>query len=145
VRRPGRPATIEDDPAIRSALIRGLTERGPAVDSAVAALAGLEQVVRTRPDLVVLDLGLPDLDGLLRGASRGTGDRGDRPGRGARAELDGAALDLTPREFDLLHHLAARADQVVSRRERWAPAPPGTSTAGGRSCSPSATPRAPPG
>jgi DNA-binding response OmpR family regulator len=37
---------------------------------------------------------------------------------GARtATLDGAGLDLTPREFDLLHHLAARAGQVVTKRE----------------------------
>src|SRR3712207_8717040 len=35
---------------------------------------------------------------------------------GARtASLDGAALDLTPREFDLLHHLAARADRKSTR------------------------------
>ena len=67
---------IEDDPAIRSALIRGLLiERGHAVDSAAAALPGLESAVTNRPDLVVLDLGLPDVDGttmlrMLRGASR---------------------------------------------------------------------------
>jgi two-component system KDP operon response regulator KdpE len=31
--------------------------------------------------------------------------------------LDGAALELTPREFDLLHHLAMRRDEVVTKRE----------------------------
>ena len=59
---------IEDDERIRSALIRALRERGHAVSSAGTPLAGLRQAVEDRPDLVVLDLGLPDLDGreLLR-------------------------------------------------------------------------------
>jgi two-component system KDP operon response regulator KdpE len=59
---------IEDDEGIRAALIRALRDRGHAVTSAGTALAGLRQAVEERPDLVVLDLGLPDLDGreLLR-------------------------------------------------------------------------------
>jgi two-component system, OmpR family, KDP operon response regulator KdpE len=59
---------IEDDERIRSALIRALRERGHAVSSAGTALDGLRRAVEERPDLVVLDLGLPDLDGreLLR-------------------------------------------------------------------------------
>ena len=54
--------------ASATALIRALRERGHAVNSAGTALAGLRQAVEDRPDLVVLDLGLPDLDGreLLR-------------------------------------------------------------------------------
>ena len=31
--------------------------------------------------------------------------------------LDGETLDLTPREFDLLAHLAGRAGEVVTKRE----------------------------
>jgi two-component system phosphate regulon response regulator PhoB len=59
---------VEDDPAIRSALIRSLGERGHAVSSAADALSGLRQAIDGRPDIVLLDLGLPDLDGteLLR-------------------------------------------------------------------------------
>src|SRR3954451_12273323 len=59
---------IEDDERIRTALIRALRERGHVVSSAATALEGLRQAVEGRPDLVVLDLGLPDLDGaeLLR-------------------------------------------------------------------------------
>jgi two-component system KDP operon response regulator KdpE len=30
---------------------------------------------------------------------------------------DGVEVELTPREFDLLHHLASRAGQVVTKRE----------------------------
>jgi two-component system KDP operon response regulator KdpE len=59
---------VEDDPAIRSALIRSLGERGHAVSTAPDAMSGLREALESRPDLVVLDLGLPDLDGaeLLR-------------------------------------------------------------------------------
>jgi DNA-binding response OmpR family regulator len=54
---------VEDDPAIRRGLIRGLAERGHAVTSYPAGLPVLEHVVKDRPDVVVLDLGLPDIDG----------------------------------------------------------------------------------
>jgi DNA-binding response OmpR family regulator len=37
--------------------------------------------------------------------------------RSRQASVDGRPLELTPREFDLLHYLAARAGQVVSKRE----------------------------
>ncbi|MGY1603023.1 response regulator transcription factor [Geodermatophilus sp. SYSU D00815] len=59
---------VEDDERIRTALIRALRDRGHAVSSAGTAMSGLQQAVESRPDLVVLDLGLPDLDGaeLLR-------------------------------------------------------------------------------
>jgi len=169
---------VEDDPTIRTALVRGLTERGHAVASAPTGLAGLEHAVGHRPDVVVLDLGLPDVDGaavlrMLRGVSRvpvvvatarddeaeivavldaGADDYVVKPfsaaqldariravlRRGAgedpadtevvvgglridprtrQAGIDGRPLELTPREFDLLHYLAARAGRVVSKRE----------------------------
>ncbi|MGY1681435.1 response regulator [Geodermatophilus sp. SYSU D01176] len=59
---------VEDDERIRTAVIRALRDRGHAVSSAGTALSGLQAAVAERPDLVVLDLGLPDLDGgeLLR-------------------------------------------------------------------------------
>jgi two-component system KDP operon response regulator KdpE len=55
---------IEDDPAIRQALLRSLSERGHAVRSASTGMEGLAQVVADPPDVVVLDLGLPDRDGV---------------------------------------------------------------------------------
>ncbi len=66
---------IEDDPAIRSSLVRSLTERGHAVSSAPAGMPGLQQALDDQPDVVLLDLGLPDLDGhslltMLRAVSR---------------------------------------------------------------------------
>ena len=65
---------IEDDPAIRTALERALSRRGHAVHAAPTAMAGLELVTSRSPDVVVLDLGLPDVDGtqvlgMIRGIS----------------------------------------------------------------------------
>src|SRR5260221_4489531 len=66
---------VEDDVAIRGALIRALTERGHAVSSTPTAMEALQLVVDSPPDLVILDLGLPDLDGyealrMLRAISK---------------------------------------------------------------------------
>jgi two-component system, OmpR family, KDP operon response regulator KdpE len=55
---------VEDDPRIRAALLRSLSRLGHGVSAAETAMAGLEAIVRDRPDIVVLDLGLPDLDGV---------------------------------------------------------------------------------
>ena len=55
---------IEDDEPIRTALQRGLRDRGLAVASVATGVAALEHVIGERPDVVLLDLGLPDVDGL---------------------------------------------------------------------------------
>ena len=54
---------IEDDPSIRAAVLRALDDLGHAVTSAPDALTGLRSAVEEAPDIIVLDLGLPDLDG----------------------------------------------------------------------------------
>ena len=54
---------VEDDPAIRGALIRALTERGHAVTSMPNAMGALQHILDSPPDLILLDLGLPDLGG----------------------------------------------------------------------------------
>ena len=65
---------IEDDPRIRSAVVRALTDLGHAVRPFAAGMPALEHIMSDPPDIVILDLGLPDIDGkqllqLLRGAS----------------------------------------------------------------------------
>ena len=54
---------VEDDPEVRSAVIRQLTVFGHAVRSAGTALSALREANRDPGDIIVLDLGLPDLDG----------------------------------------------------------------------------------
>jgi DNA-binding response OmpR family regulator len=168
---------VEDDPTIRTAVMRALADRGYAVAAAHTAMSGIQLAVSERPDVVILDLGLPDLDGrevlrmiravsagpiivatargteadMVRSLDAGADDYVVKPfgaaqldariravlrraaepeedavltvggllvdRRARQASLDGAALDLTPREFDLLHYLAARAGAVVTKQE----------------------------
>jgi DNA-binding response OmpR family regulator len=54
---------VEDDDAIRRSLTRGMTERGHIVHSVPNGLDALRTVTDVQPDVVLLDLGLPDLDG----------------------------------------------------------------------------------
>jgi DNA-binding response OmpR family regulator len=168
---------IEDDATIRTALVRALTARSHSTMTAPTAMAGLQSLVAVRPDVVLLDLGLPDLDGaallaMIRAVSDvpvivvsarddGAGmvalldagaddylvkpfaadqldariravlrrsDPAKAPGpiavggividaRARSATLDGVALDLSPKEFDLLRYLAERAGEVVGKRE----------------------------
>ncbi|GAC1496131.1 MAG: hypothetical protein NVS2B15_18440 [Pseudarthrobacter sp.] len=61
---PRRAVVIEDDPDIRGLLVRVLVKQGFEVTQAAAGLPGVEEVRRAKPDLVTLDLNLPDLDGL---------------------------------------------------------------------------------
>jgi two-component system, OmpR family, KDP operon response regulator KdpE len=172
-----RVLIVEDDPTIRTAVMRALTDRGYAVAAAHTAMSGIQLAVSDHPDVVVLDLGLPDLDGrevlrmiravssvpiivatargteaeMVRSLDAGADDyvvkpygasqldariravlrRAAEPGeepvlevgglridrRGRQAWLDGTVLDLTPREFDLLYYLAARAGAVVTKQE----------------------------
>ncbi|HML50057.1 MAG TPA: response regulator [Propionicimonas sp.] len=54
---------VEDEPALRRALVINLKARGYEVDDAGGGAAALRTAAATPPDLVVLDLGLPDIDG----------------------------------------------------------------------------------
>jgi two-component system KDP operon response regulator KdpE len=65
---------VEDDQRIREALARSLVDNGHAVRTEGRGTDALRVVVDWKPDVVVLDLGLPDLDGadvlrMLRGVS----------------------------------------------------------------------------
>lgn len=54
---------VDDEPQIRKFLRIALSSQGYQVDEARNGREGLEQAALCQPDLVVLDLGLPDMDG----------------------------------------------------------------------------------
>src|SRR3954471_3673674 len=59
-----RLLVVEDDAAISEPLVRALAREGHEVDHASSGAAALERLEAGGVDLVVLDLGLPDFDGV---------------------------------------------------------------------------------
>ncbi len=125
-----RILVVEDDDSIRDAVRRGLTERGHAVATAATGLAGLEHVLGEVPEVVLLDLGLPDVNGLtLISMIRAASDvpiivitaQDDDPTM-VRA-LDGGADDYVVKPFGT-DHVAARIRAVLRRGSRAHPAEP---------------------
>jgi len=176
--RPALILLVDDEKAIQRAMVPLLRSRGYAVSTAETGQAALEAIEAERPDLVVLDLGLPDMDGTvvcerIRARSdvpivvlsarlterdkivaldRGADDYVTKPfspeellarvraalrrtlgdGPAARGQLVVGAIEidlerrqvtvagrevrLTPKEYELLSLLAARAGQVVTHR-----------------------------
>jgi two-component system, OmpR family, response regulator MprA len=120
---------VEDDPAVRASLERSLEFEGYSVVSVDDGLAGIAAVGRHRPDAVLLDLGLPQLDGLevcrrLRAAGDGTPililtARDSTPD--LVTGLDAGADDYLPKPF-ALEELLARLRALLRRR---APGPDG--------------------
>jgi DNA-binding response OmpR family regulator len=80
-------------------------------------------------DYVIKPFGAGQIDARIRAVLRRAAQGGPPDGRelevgglrldpsGHEATLDGATLDLSRREFDLLHYLALHAGQVVTRRD----------------------------
>lgn len=58
-----RALVVDDDPSIRKLLSVSLSARGFDVFSADDGFGGLQELRSVHPDIVVLDLGLPDMDG----------------------------------------------------------------------------------
>src|SRR4051794_7675972 len=54
---------VEDDAAIRTALTRSLRDHGHVVTAVGSGMPALSAAVEQKPDVVLLDLGLPDVDG----------------------------------------------------------------------------------
>nr|WP_202502305.1 response regulator transcription factor [Streptomyces sp. SID5785] len=118
----------EDDRAIRNALARALTLEGYAVTAVADGVQALAAAHRTRPDVLVLDVMMPDIDGLqVCRVLRAEGDRTPilmltalvgTPDR--IAGLDAGADDYVAKPFDV--------DEVFARLRallrRAAPASP---------------------
>jgi len=61
---PNTILVIDDEPQIRRFVSAGLQLHGYAVREAINGAAGLEAIEYARPDLVILDIGLPDMSGI---------------------------------------------------------------------------------
>ena len=59
-----RILVIDDQPAVADVIHDALSESGYTVTVAASAAEGLSEMARERADLVILDLGLPDMPGL---------------------------------------------------------------------------------
>jgi two-component system KDP operon response regulator KdpE len=58
-----RVLVVDDEPSILRALRINLTARQYEVTTAADGTSGLAAIARDRPDVIILDLGLPDMDG----------------------------------------------------------------------------------
>ena len=113
---------VDDDEQVRQFLVAFMSAQGFEVIEAASGMEALESAERIGPDLIILDLGLPDIDGLL--VTRRLREWSDTPiivlsGRGAaedkRAALEAGANDYVSKPFvvrDLLHRM-----RMVMRRE----------------------------
>jgi two-component system KDP operon response regulator KdpE len=118
-----RVLVVEDEPALRRALAINLTARGYEVHAVGTAEAALRSAADRVPDLVIVDLGLPDLDGVdvvrgLRGWSRVpiivlSARDGQRDKVGA---LDAGADDYVTKPFGM-DELLARLRAALRRAE----------------------------
>src|SRR5687767_5531101 len=61
---PLKVLVVDDEPNILSTLAPLLRTQGYEVSTAMSGRAAIETAERERPDLIVLDLGLPDIDGV---------------------------------------------------------------------------------
>jgi two-component system KDP operon response regulator KdpE len=116
-----RVLVVDDDAALARALAITLTARGYEVETAHDGTAALASAVRRPPDAVVLDLGLPDLDGVdvvtaLRGWSRAPvivlSARDEQSQK--VAALDAGADDYVTKPFGM-DELLARVRAAVRR------------------------------
>jgi two-component system KDP operon response regulator KdpE len=173
-----RILVVDDEPQVLRSLRSGLSARGYAIETATDGASALIAAADTAPDLIVLDLGLPDLDGVevcrrlrdwsslpiivlsareresdkIAALDAGADDYLTKPfGMGEllarvraalrrtavavgeqpvfrsgdliidlarrRVERGGHEIHLTPKEYDLLKHLARHAGKVITQRQ----------------------------
>ncbi|MGE0120064.1 MAG: response regulator [Dongiaceae bacterium] len=113
---------VDDEPPIRRLLRNTLAVQGYRILEAATGAEALEQARRGKPDLVILDLGLPDIDGIeiirrLRAGSQVPivvlSSRGDEKGK--VAALDLGADDYVTKPFGV-DELMARIRAALRHR-----------------------------
>ena len=116
-----RILVVEDDPQLLRAMRITLHARGHEVIAAATGRKALSEAAAARPDLVVLDLGLPDLDGIevIQGLRGWTGVpiivlSGRTSGGDKVAALDAGADDYVTKPF-AVEELLARIRAVTRR------------------------------
>jgi DNA-binding response OmpR family regulator len=116
-----RALLVEDDAVLGAAVAKALAANGFRVQHVTSGAAALAAVVDSAPDVVLLDMGLPDRDGI--GVCRGIREVSRVPilavtGRGAVearvAGLRNGADDYIVKPF-LVEELLARIDAVLRR------------------------------
>jgi DNA-binding response OmpR family regulator len=124
---PPEVLVVDEEPAIRRALERALRLEGFTVRTASGGNAALEAVAKAAPDVIVLDIAMPDLDGVAV-TSRLRADGIDVPicVVSARDEIDDRVAGLQAGADDYvvkpfaLPELVARLHALLRRR----PEPP---------------------
>lgn len=129
---------VEDDEQLLRMLQSILSQSGYGVVSATSGAGALEQLVRQEVDAILLDLGLPDMDGKeVIGQAQAVSNapvlvisaRGSE--REKIAALDLGANDYVAKPFDA-GELLARLRVALRLARGGAPAGPGASAANGR-------------
>jgi two-component system KDP operon response regulator KdpE len=125
---PVRILVVDDEPNILGAMEPLLRSHGYEVSTAMSGRAGIAAAAREQPDVIVLDLGLPDMDGVE--VCRTVRDDGGPPiivlsARGGEADkvqaLDAGADDYVTKPFGA-EELLARIRVVLRRAEVTVPA-----------------------
>ncbi|MFE4669208.1 response regulator [Streptomyces sp. NPDC056716] len=127
-----RVLVVEDDPQLVRALVINMQARQYGVDAAADGVTALRLAAARQPDVVMLDLGLPDMDGVeviraLRGWSRvpilvlSARQASDEK----VAALDAGADDYVTKPFSM-DELMARLRAAVRRTEEPAQVPGAT-------------------